>query len=299
MFEFLKNIIRADTKLPLSTDDEETVRLDPGLVSERVEESISISPVQVLVGSGYSVGRQRDHNEDAFFSMNVILVDGNTEFPFGIFAVADGMGGHQHGELASSLASRVIASSLMSKLYEPLLRLSANGPEEPIQEILETAFSEAQEEVLKNVPGGGTTLTVALVIDEQVSFAHIGDSRAYMIHPDGNIEVITHDHSLVQRLVDLGQISQEDAEVHPQRNVLYRALGQAEPFEPDISHRAITRPGYLLLCSDGLWGLVSDEAISDIVTSASSPSLACQELVQAANDAGGPDNITALLVQFL
>jgi protein phosphatase len=109
---------------------------------------------------------------------------------------------------------------------------------------------------------------------------------------------VTRDHSLVRRLIELGQITEKEAQVHPQRNVLYRALGQGEPLEADISTFQLPHPGYLMLCSDGLWGVVSDMDIFRIVSSASHPSLACRNLIEAANTAGGPDNISVILVEY-
>lgn len=112
------------------------------------------------------------------------------------------------------------------------------------------------------------------------------------------MEVLTRDHSLVQRLVELGQITDAEAAVHPQKNVLYRALGQGEPFSPDISTSPIPPNGYLLICSDGLWGVVPEEEITRIIFEAANPQEACSALVAAANEAGGPDNITAILVHL-
>ena len=106
---------------------------------------------------------------------------------------------------------------------------------------------------------------------DQVTIAHVGDSRAYFIYPDGKMHTITRDHSLVRRLIELGQLTEREAASHPQRNVLYRALGQGEPFEPDVSTHQFPRPGYLLVCSDGLWGVLSDEEILAIIQSSSDP----------------------------
>jgi serine/threonine protein phosphatase PrpC len=113
------------------------------------------------------------------------------------------------------------------------------------------------------------------------------------------MDVMTNDHSLVKRLLDLGQINEEEAKNHPNKNVLYRALGQSEPFRPDIQTTPIPRPGYIMICSDGLWGSVSDEEIFRIITSNETPSFACGQLVDAANEAGGPDNISVVLVKFI
>lgn len=125
---------------------------------------------------------------------------------------------------------------------------------------------------------------------------HVGDSRAYLITND-NIEQITRDHSLVQRLIELDQLTPEEAVVHPQRNVLYRAIGQTENLEVDLLTRRLPPGSRLLLCSDGLWNLVPEEMILDIVRSTKTPQEACDRLITTANDRGGPDNITAILVQ--
>jgi serine/threonine protein phosphatase PrpC len=164
---------------------------------------------------------------------------------------------------------------------------------------MEKGMAEAQHAVISSAPGGGTTLTAAVVVGERVTLSHVGDTRAYFITPDGRIEPMTQDHSLVRRLQDLGQIDEHEASVHPQRNVLYRALGQSEPFRPDISTYTLPHPGYLLLCSDGLWGSVSDEEMYRIIQAAENPSFACNHLIKAANEAGGPDNISAIIIQYL
>ncbi len=131
--------------------------------------------------------------------------------------------------------------------------------EEPLQEMMRAAITEAQRAVTQAAPGSGTTLTAALVLGQQMTIGHVGDSRAYALHLDGRAEVLTRDHSLVKRLEELGQISSEEAANHPQRNVLYRALGQGEVLEPDIFTSPFPQPGYLLLCSDGLWSVLPDD----------------------------------------
>jgi protein phosphatase len=147
------------------------------------------------------------------------------------------------------------------------------------------------------VPGGGTTLTAAVLLGEQLTIGHVGDSRAYLVK-DGTTEVITRDHSLVERLRELGQLTPDEAATHPQRNVLYRAIGQGDNLEVDVFTQPIPRGGYVLLCSDGLWGEVPDEEILRIISQSTDLQQACEELVRAANAAGGPDNITAVLVHF-
>jgi protein phosphatase len=296
LFSFVKKIFRgkktafSDVQTaPLSEEQLKAVSVAP----------VALRPLQLLVGSAQSIGKQRDHNEDSLFTLNAILADGTSELPFGIFMIADGMGGHQHGEIASGVAVRAFSHYMLSRLYLPFINLISESPGESIQELMETAVHESQQAVVRRAPGGGTTLTAALVLGEQVTIAHVGDSRAYFVYPDGRMQVITHDHSLVHRLVELGQLNEDEALSHPQRNVLYRAVGQSEPYRPDIDTYQLPHPGSLLICSDGLWSVVAENQVFRIIKNAANPSIACHELVKAANDAGGPDNISVVLVQFL
>jgi serine/threonine protein phosphatase PrpC len=255
-------------------------------------------PQQLISGCAQSIGKQRDHNEDCLFAFSVTTGGEANSAPLGLFIVADGMGGHQYGEVASSTAIRTMANYLLKRFHAYLINPS-EGMEEPLQEIMRSAIIEAQRAVTQAAPGSGTTMTAALVLGQQMTIAHVGDSRAYTIRADGRVEVLTRDHSLVKRLEELGQISSEEAAVHPNRNVLYRALGQGEVLEPDIFTIPFPQPGYLLLCSDGLWSVLSDNNLCDLVTSAPNLHIACQNLITAANDAGGPDNISAVLVQLI
>lgn len=257
-----------------------------------------MDPPQLVVGCAQSVGMQRDHNEDSLFTLTTTMSSEDSNMPFGLYIVADGMGGHQHGELASAAAVRVLGTHTIGELYAPLFSPNPTPPSASIQEIMDDGVQAAHRQILREVQGGGTTLTAVLIRGEQMTLAHVGDSRAYAISEDGKMEVLTRDHSLVQRLVELGQITDEEAAVHPQKNVLYRALGQGEPFTPDISTLPTPQSGYLMICSDGLWGVVPEEQISKIVLESANPQEACSLLVAAANDAGGPDNITAILVHL-
>lgn len=297
MFDFLRKLF-GDKNKPAVPINIETAPLSEEQLRSVTRVSINYEPPQLLVGCAQSVGKQREHNEDALFAMTSVLSDNDTKTSFGIFMIADGMGGHQHGEVASEKAVRTVAEELINKLFFTVLGTRENQGES-LHEIMETAVMEAQTIVAKKAPGGGTTLTAALVIGEQVTIAQVGDSRAYFIYPDGRIQVVTQDHSLVHRLVELGQITAEEAGAHPQRNVLYRAIGQTEPFKPDINTHMLPHPGYMLLCSDGLWGVVPETEMFRLIRSASNPTDACYQLVQAANNAGGPDNISVILVQYM
>jgi serine/threonine protein phosphatase PrpC len=300
VFTFFHDLFRRNKVEPVpASSTVETAPLSADQVMSVSQVTMKINPPQLLVSTAQSVGMQRDHNEDTLYAMHSIFADGHTDMPFGLFIIADGMGGHLNGEIASGCAVKAMSEYIISRLYLPFLTGRQDSESKSIQEVMEDAVNEAHRAVLRNAPGGGTTLTAALVIGDQVTLSHVGDSRAYFIYPDDPAQVITQDHSLVRRLQDLGQIDEKEAFSHPQRNVLYRALGQSEPFRPDINTLALPQGGYLLLCSDGLWGSVPDEEIRRIVTESPFPVEACHRLVDAANAAGGPDNISAILVKYL
>lgn len=269
-----------------------------GFTKTLLQERSPVNPIQLLVGSGQSAGRERSHNEDTLFVFNTILAGNETPLSVGIFIVADGMGGHQGGEIASSLAVRAAVDHLMTEIYLPLLNSEKQADEINFETVMRGAVDEAQKLVIESVPGGGTTFTAALVLNEQVHFAHVGDSRLYLLSSDSTVRICTRDHSLIRRLVDLGQLTEEEAAVHPQRNVLYRALGQTEAFEADLDSFQLKHGSVMMICSDGLWGLLDDDAMFDIISSHTSAMGACKELVEAANNAGGPDNISVILVAF-
>jgi protein phosphatase len=254
---------------------------------------------QLVAASGQSVGKQRELNEDSLLALTTTLAGNSGSLPFGIYIVADGMGGHQYGEVASNAAIRIVAGHIIRKFQPYLFSIKPSPPDESLQEIMQTAVREANKIIQNEAPSSGTTLTAALVLGQQVTIAHIGDSRAYHIYPDGRAEVVTRDHSLVKRLEELGHISPTEAENYPHRNVLYRALGQGEILEADVFTVSFPQKGYLMLCSDGLWSVITDQDITRIIREAPSLQRACQNLVEAANTAGGPDNISVIITQMI
>ena len=255
-------------------------------------------PLHLEVQLAQSLGITRNHMEDAIYALNIKTQLPKSHTTLGIFMVADGMGGHMYGDIASSVAIQSTAARLQKKLVGPLHDGQTEFSDEAIATILEDALQTAHHAVLENVKGGGTTLTVALVLNKKLHFAHVGDSRLYITSATKPLKALTLDHSLVQRLVELGQISQDDANDHPQRNVLFRALGQNEGFKADIGHIEITEPCTLLLCSDGLWGLVNQESLSKRINDGGSYEKMVNSLIEMANDAGGTDNISAILVKI-
>ncbi len=150
----------------------------------------------------------------------------------------------------------------------------------------------------QRVPGGGTTLTLALILGDRVFTAHVGDSRLYILSGKGKLTLSTKDHSLVKRLVDLGEITEAEAATHPQRNVLYRALGQTDALEPDLGQLTLAAGDLILICSDGLWGTLDKSKLKAILgDDGLSLDQKANALVDAANQAGGPDNISVVLVK--
>ena len=237
--------------------------------------------MRFLAGAATDVGRVRERNEDGFL----------TQEP--LFAVADGMGGHRGGGVASE-----VALQMLSRMEGGSVTGSdaADGLADMVTQANDAVLERASEE--PRLAGMGTTLTAVIVQPGRIHLAHVGDSRAYLLR-DGDLRQLTEDHSLVQRMVNEGKLSPEEAEVHPHRSVLTRALG-VEP-ELDVDRDSLeVRPGdRILLCSDGLTTMVPEEDIQRIVAENEDPQRVAEALVAAANEAGGLDNITALVLFVL
>lgn len=245
----------------------------------------------VEVASLSDVGCQRENNEDSLAYWEA--PDDVTFERLGRLAVvADGMGGCEGGQFASR-----IAVESMEEVY------SNSADSDPQQRLL-AGFREAHAQIQRRarenpgLHGMGTTMTVCAVIGNHLYYAHIGDSRLYLLRA-GKLRVITRDHSLVSRLVETGIIRAEDADNHPQKHVLTAAVGIAEEIEPDFSSAPLPleKSDILLLCTDGLWGQMSEPELQDALTS-QAPADACRSLVQLAKDHGGPDNITLQIVRL-
>jgi serine/threonine protein phosphatase PrpC len=253
----------------------------------------------MVVGFASHVGMVRKRNQDAGLVITSTTLGDSPLPPFGLYVVADGMGGHSHGEMASQLAARIVARQVVAHIYPPHLALGDGELTDPVQDILREALQRANWQVHNAVSDSGTTLTCALVLGSRLYIAHVGDSRAYMLRPDEPIlELLTHDHSFVQRLQDSGNITPEEAAAHPQRNVLDRAVGQGQQLDVDTFSRSLPTSCWILLCSDGLWGVVPTETLQGTVLTADSPQAGCQRLIDAALRAGAPDNVTAILVHL-
>ncbi|MBI5931943.1 MAG: serine/threonine-protein phosphatase, partial [Chloroflexi bacterium] len=200
----------------------------------------SANGARLIVGQRSDVGQVRENNQDSMFTLVASMSTTDERPDFGLFIVADGMGGHEDGEKASAMTVQVVSREVTNSIFLPLLYNEAGGDAErpTISEVLRSAVQKANEVVSEKVPDGGTTVTAAVIMGNLVYIAHVGDSRAYLITPT-SIDKVTRDHSLVERLKELDHITEEEAIDHPQTNVLYRAIGQSETLEVDAITRQI------------------------------------------------------------
>ncbi|MDR2492318.1 MAG: Stp1/IreP family PP2C-type Ser/Thr phosphatase [Coriobacteriales bacterium] len=234
-----------------------------------------MTPQQKAFGARTDVGCVRTHNEDSLIVSPPL------------YAVADGMGGHAAGEVASEVAVQALAERAPATLDKELLRqavVHANNA------IIDAARRGAGK------PGMGCTLTAALLEGTKLLVAQVGDSRAYLLTSQGELIQLTRDHSLVEELVASGQITRDEAAVHPKRSIITRALGSVPDAEPDLFELDVLVGERVLLCSDGLSGMVSDETMSAILLKERDPQQAADALVEEARANGGLDNITAIVV---
>ncbi len=290
----------ASQEQPISSADLSTTKLSPEDLAATQRDMTQIVPFvappskHLVYGVSSHKGMVRANNQDSLFALLSAQQGAQAMPDFGLFVVADGMGGHEHGERASALAVRVVSEHVLRNFY---LKRLAGDDDLYIGEVLTEALEKANAAVARETPDGGTTLTAAVIQGTIAYFGHVGDCRAYCVMPDGIVQ-LTKDHSLVQRLIDLDHLTPDEAAVHPQRNVLYRAIGQSDSLEVDSFMETLGDGKRLLLCSDGLWNLVSEERIWQVVNNARTPQEACDQLVELANEKGGTDNITVILVQL-
>ncbi len=261
-----------------------------------INDSLSSLSVDYNLGKSTNVGMIRTLNEDSLYAVAVSRIVQSHPQPMGIFVVADGMGGHSAGEVASG----TIVNYFAQRAPQDLSTAKAQTSGVEWSEWLKDAVNGANKAVfdLRTAAGTdmGSTLVMAVMDGLKVSFAHVGDSRGYVINSKG-MERITPDHSLVERLIATGQIRREDARSHPQRNVIYRTIGDKEQVEVDVNTVTLEPGNKILLCSDGLWEMLEDDYVHNIVQESPSPQAACEKLIAAANAVGGEDNITVIIVE--
>lgn len=263
--------------------------------------------VHISVFGKTDVGKTRDHNEDTFLVADLSRrvaslqpeVREHEVGPRGsLFMVADGMGGAAAGEVASRMAADLVFSH-MSQTWPDDKEVSAQRFAYRMKEAVELANNRIHVHAREHpeVRGMGTTATVAGVFGTDLYLAQVGDSRAYLIR-DGKITQITKDQSLMQRLVEAGEISEEEAEQSERRNIILQALGPDPRVKVDLTKQALRRGDLLVLCSDGLSGQVKKDEIADLARQTPDLMELCSKLIEQANTRGGPDNITAIAARF-
>ena len=243
------------------------------------------------IGMLTDVGQVRTVDEDSILAADLSFGVNSESSKFLLLAVADGMGGHAKGEEASKIALNAIARAVIPDLLNNT----------PFTKILEKGIQNANQDILdytaKNpeASGMGTTSVCAVVKDNQIHLANVGDSRAYRVSDD-EICRVTKDHSYVQALIDEGEITEEQAREHPRKNEITRAVGIMPSIEVDTMKLTLDSDESLLLCCDGVIAHLSDDDIHKIIRGSSDPQTACQEIVDMANERGGSDNISLIIL---
>lgn len=279
-----------------------------------LSEEAAQAPFSIQVGRATSVGMVRQQNQDALGILLMdVLDDQPNAGPGGVFLVADGMGGEARGEIASRIAARIIVAVVAQRFLSTVARATASdtagdsdNPNDAatmmhvdaiagITDAFRAANARIRNLARRLEQATGTTATAILLFSHELVIGHIGDSRAYLFR-GGEVQQLTHDHSMVQRMIDMGF---QNPEATMPRNYLYRSLGQMDDLEVDT--RALTTgPGdSFMICSDGLWDLVSPEQIREVLASDLTPQEAAEELVRRANAAGGYDNSTAVVLRLV
>ena len=263
--------------------------------------------VQLLAACNSDAGnvRRSEPNEDSTLVLLLQRVYESIAAPAGVFIVADGMGGHDSGQVASRTTINIIAERMLHDLLTAPLSAERNGESaKPFDEdTLETLFRSAIEEAnatlvqinQRNKTDMGTTITGFLIVGDHAYIINVGDSRTYMLRGKQLYQVTT-DHSLVGQLVASGLIEPEDVYTHPQRSQIFRSLGDKPNVQVDLFKQQLQPGDILLSCSDGLWEMVRNPQIESILNEAPDPQTACSQLIDAANTNGGEDNISAVIV---
>jgi serine/threonine protein phosphatase PrpC len=281
--------------IPMNSPAREPIPLAPP-PSRAEPDARQAATLQLVVSTGLDVGLKRrgKPNEDSLLALqNTRFLRGNA-CPVGLFVVADGMGGHENGQEASNLVTQSLSKSVMpTVIYGP----TDDNYAELLAEGVHHANLEVYQRNRQASVDMGTTIVAALVINTTAYIVSAGDSRVYLYRASSGLTQITRDHSTVARLVENGLIKPEEVYTHPRRNEIYRSLGHHPSEDLDKFILALQPDDVLMLCSDGLWEMVRDEHIQEIIANtASQPKQTSAALVQAALDGGGKDNISVIVV---
>jgi serine/threonine protein phosphatase PrpC len=258
---------------------------------------------RLMAGAASDLGRRRsgEHNEDSAFVLVLDRVHEGHTLPFGVFVVADGLGGHASGHRASRLVVNVLAHTIVRQVALPVVGMPVDSPvdESGLANILRDAVEAANSSLCaanhESGTDAGSTVVAALIYGDTAYIANVGDSRAYL-HDESGLRRLTSDHSLVQQLVSAGMIQPDEVYTHPQRNQIFRSLGDEPNVNVDLYVQQLKPGTSLLLCSDGLWEMVRDPDIEALLREETDPQSACDALIVAANEGGGDDNVTAVIV---
>lgn len=294
--ELIARAAQADDDLPTRPSGSHVSLSGPTDDAQTVPARVSYT---LRVGRLSDVGRERDANEDSLLALDFHCANRSINQAAGFFVVADGMGGHEGGEIASGMLVRSLAR-LAAAEWLPSAIDATDGLLDTgawLISAIQRANANIYEWAHEAGYEMGTTVVATLISGNRALIAHVGDSRAYRINAAG-IEQLTVDHSLVESLVMTNQISREEARNHPQANVIYRTVGDQPQVIVDLADVELTAGDWVLLCSDGLSGMLPDEAIHHIILAETSPQAVCEALVAAANEAGGQDNCSVIVIQL-
>lgn len=278
----------------------------PTFLQELGNNKQQVGPRRALrqaVGYLTDQGLERDHNEDYVGVFQLGLDQAGSDAPVGLYIVADGMGGHAAGEWASQGSVKqafvkLINNQILPELKRSTRKLDNNAtatPENQLKNLVQEANELVYNANKATKANRGTTITAALIIGDQAYIANVGDSRTYLLR-NGQLQQITHDHSLVYSLYRANQISEDELYSHPRKNEIHRSLGDQKEVKIDLFNQSLQAGDKLLLCSDGLWEMVRNPKIREILMTSATPQTMCDQLIYQANQNGGVDNITAVII---